>query len=71
MADDAAGDDQVARLAAAIHHFVQTHPEHYASRALVAVMARESEGDPVPPDERMLALTSVVQALRERGGPRR
>jgi hypothetical protein len=71
MADDAPGGDQIAHLAAAIHRFVRTHPEHFASRALVAVMARAAAGDPVPRDERMLALTSIVQALRERGGPRR
>jgi hypothetical protein len=66
MEDDALGDDAVARLGAEIHAFMQAYPEHFATRALVDVVAREAAGEPVPDDERMLALTSVVQALRDR-----
>jgi len=65
MTDESLGDDTVARLAAEIHGFLQAYPDHFASRALVDVIARDAAGDPVPPDERMLALTSVVQALRQ------
>jgi hypothetical protein len=65
MTDDG-GDGELARLAAEIHRFVQAHPHHYAVVALVDVMAQESAGKRVDPDERMLALTSVVQALRRR-----
>ncbi len=59
-------DDTVVRLAAEIHGFLRAFPDHFATRALVAVIARDTAGDPVPEDERMLALTSVVQALRAR-----
>lgn len=67
MADDAPAGADIARLAAAIHRFVRTNPQHYASRALVAVIGREANGEAVPADERMLALTTIVQVLREQG----
>jgi hypothetical protein len=66
MTDESQDDDTVARLAAEIHGFLRAYPDHFASRALVDVIARDTAGDPVPADERMLALTSVVQALRDR-----
>jgi hypothetical protein len=72
MPDDALGEDMedtVALLGAEVFRFVRTYPDHYAARSLVDVMARESEGGHVAADERMMALTSVVQALRERRRP--
>ena len=71
MADDTPGDDRVAQMAAAILRFVQTYPDHYASRALIHVMALQADGGLVPADERMLALASVVQAIRDGGDPGR
>lgn len=68
MPDDALDDDTVAQLGADVHRFVRTFPDHYAARALVDVMAREAAGERVPADERMMALTTVVQALRARRG---
>jgi hypothetical protein len=59
-------DHVVEELGAEIHRFVRTYPDHFAARALVDVMARDAAGEFVPADERMMALTSVVQALRER-----
>jgi len=66
MADESPEDDTVARLAAEIHGFLRAFPDHFASRALLDVIARDAGGDRVPPDERMLALTTVVQELRRR-----
>lgn len=66
MADESPDDDTVARLAADIHGFLRAFPDHFASRALLDVIAREGGGEPVPRDERMLALTTVVQELRRR-----
>lgn len=65
MPDEELGEDTVEQLGAEIFRFVRGYPEHFAARALIDVMARESAGDYVPRDERMMALTSVVQALRE------
>jgi hypothetical protein len=65
MADESP-DDTVARLAAEIHEFLRAFPDHFASRALLDVIARDAGGEGVPADERMLALTTVVQELRRR-----
>lgn len=64
--EDELEDDTVASLAAAILGFIQAHPNHFGSLALVNVMAREAAGVRVPADERMLALTTIVQELRRR-----
>ena len=66
MADESPDDDTVAQLAAEIHGFLRAFPDHFASRALLEAIARDADGDPVPPDERLLALTTVVHELRRR-----
>lgn len=66
MEDDALDGDAVERLAAEMHAFIRAFPDHFATRALVDVVAREAAGEAVPSDERMLAMTSVVQAIRDR-----
>lgn len=64
--DDAVGDELLVALAEELHRFMHAHAHHYAVRALVDVMAREAAGEPVDPDERMMALTTLVHTLRER-----
>lgn len=69
MADDPAGAGELlaeaARLGTEIQRFAHRHPDHFASRALTAMVVRIEGGENVPVDERILVLSSVVRAIKQ------
>ncbi len=66
--DDAA---VLREIAAEIHRFLQSYPNHYASRALASVINRTVAGDEIGEDERELVLVTLVrEAKRQARGER-
>jgi hypothetical protein len=51
-------------IAAEIHRFVQTSPNHYAARALAQLVNREAEGEEIDPDERDLVLLTLLREAK-------
>jgi hypothetical protein len=52
-------------IAAEIHRFLQSFPNHYASRALASLINREVAGEDVGEDERELVLLTLARAAKD------
>jgi hypothetical protein len=56
----------VREIAAEIHRFLQSYPNHYASRALANLLNRTVAGDDVGDDERELVLLTLAREAKNR-----
>jgi hypothetical protein len=58
----------VAEIASEIHRFLQQFPNHYAARALVALVNREAAGESAGADERDLVLLTLAREAKGQAG---
>jgi hypothetical protein len=56
----------VREIAAEIHRFLQSYPNHYAARALTSLINRTVAGDEVGEDERELVLLTLAREAKDR-----
>ena len=64
--EDADESALMREIAAEIHRFVQSFPNHYASRALAGLINRTVAGDDIGDDERELVLLTLAREAKER-----
>ncbi len=58
----------LAEIGSEIHRFVQNFPNHYAARALAALLNRQLAGEDIEDDERELVLLTLAREAKKQAG---